>query len=178
MPQLHCCVCQRTWPLEWTHNQIFIYNYNNKIKQANLHSEIDSKENWQFQFAHYGYTSRPNRTYNMYQNQQSYECPFQFLTIRTYTNSFANDSTKISSHHTRGFTPAECLSVSNCLTNVTADEYIGLSTAELVINVWSRGRSSCRSMSSAVNLQSVCHDYIAVYDWSTWWQARSSALCG
>ena len=42
--------------------------------------------------------------------------------------------------------------MSVCLTNVAADEYIGLSTAVLVINVWSRGRSSCRSMSSAARL--------------------------
>jgi len=37
--------------------------------------------------------------------------------------------------------------MSVCLSNVAADEYIGLSAA--VLNVWSRGRSSCRSMSSA-----------------------------
>jgi len=132
-----------------------IYNYDNKIKQANLHSEIDSKETTGNSSSHttaicLGLTER----ITCIKINNHMNVPFNFLRyelIQLHSQTIQQKS-KISSHHTRGFTPTECLSVSNCLTNVAADEYIGLSTTVLVINVWSRGRSSCRSMSSAARL--------------------------
>jgi len=109
-----------------------IYNYNNKIKHTNLHSEIDSKETTGNSSSHItairlGLTERV--TCIKINNHTNVPCNFlRYELIQIH-------STNISSHHTRGFTPTESLSVSNCLTNVAADEYIGLSTAVLVINV-------------------------------------------